>query len=211
LPVVIQRHPPTARSVRGPLTSERSVRAADDSCKIDLDVSIDREPGHRGCRPLRCGSYDWPAHLTGGADLVPGKKTTQRGWRALIKQTLHCGAPYAGSRLRWANSSTDMTCSRVTPGNHSRKSSVVAPPSRFSKRALTGTREFLTSRAPLTLPSIRSTAGHSDQSNMQIEWPALLLRARQAASRRQLSASGYQRARSANFCLLSELVTSGPK
>jgi hypothetical protein len=35
---------------------------------------------------------------------------------------------------------TSSTCSRVTPGNYDRKSETVAPPSRFSKSATTGTR-----------------------------------------------------------------------
>jgi hypothetical protein len=43
----------------------------------------------------------------------------------------------------------------------------------------------LKSRAPLTLPSMRSTAGHSDQSNISIQSPAPQLRARSVTSRRQ--------------------------
>src|SRR6266480_5075120 len=65
-----------------------------------------------------------------------------------------------------ANLRTVKACSRVTPGNHSRNWSTVAPPSRFSKSACTGTRVPLNTQAPLTLPGTRSTAAHFDQSNM---------------------------------------------
>jgi hypothetical protein len=50
--------------------------------------------------------------------------------------------------------------------NHSRKSSTVAPSSRFSNNAATGTRVPLNSHAPLTFPAVRSTAAHLLQSNM---------------------------------------------
>ena len=50
-----------------------------------------------------------------------------------------------------ANSSTASTCFRVTPGNHSTNSSMVAPSSRFSKSARTGTRVLAKTQAPLTL------------------------------------------------------------
>src|SRR5436190_16967557 len=65
-----------------------------------------------------------------------------------------------------AYSRTASACSLVTPGNHARKSETVAPPSRFSKRATTGTRVPLKTHEPLTLSGSRSTAGHEDQSNM---------------------------------------------
>src|SRR5208282_1357631 len=72
---------------------------------------------------------------------------------------------------------TSSTCSRVTPGNHSRKSSMRAPPSRFSNSALTGTRVFLNSHSPLTFSGERSTAGHWLQSSIRQSygcraWPA---------------------------------------
>src|SRR5436190_5666264 len=65
-----------------------------------------------------------------------------------------------------ANLRTAKACSRVTPGNHSRNWFTVAPPSRFSKSACTGTRVPLNTQAPLTLPGTRSTTPHFDQSNM---------------------------------------------
>lgn len=49
--------------------------------------------------------------------------------------------------------------SRDTPGNHSRNSSTVAPPSKFEKRAETGTRVPRDTQAPLTRSRRRSTAG----------------------------------------------------
>src|SRR5205809_1299018 len=65
-----------------------------------------------------------------------------------------------------ANLRTVKAWSRVTPGNHSRNWFTVAPPSRFSKSACTGTRVPLNTKAPLTLPGTRSTAVHIVQSNM---------------------------------------------
>jgi hypothetical protein len=73
---------------------------------------------------------------------------------------------HAVARLRSACCRTSSTCWRVTPGNHSRKSSILAPPSRFSNSARTGTRVPLNSHSPLTFPGIRSTAGQSRQSSM---------------------------------------------
>src|SRR5438093_451163 len=75
-------------------------------------------------------------------------------------------ARYAISRLCSASRSTSSTCSRDTPGNHSRNSSIRAPLSRFSKSAFTDTRVPLNSHAPLTFPGVRSTAGHWLQSSM---------------------------------------------
>jgi len=60
---------------------------------------------------------------------------------------------------------TASTCSRLTPGNQSRKSSTRAPSSRFAKRACTGTRVPLKTQAPLTFPGVRSTTGHWFQSS----------------------------------------------
>src|SRR3989442_11682704 len=65
-----------------------------------------------------------------------------------------------------ANLRTVNACSRVTPGNDSRNWSTVAPPSRFSKSACTGTRVPLNTQAPLTLPGTRSTAAQFVHSNM---------------------------------------------
>ena len=70
-----------------------------------------------------------------------------------------------------ANLRTVKACSRVTPGNHSRNYSTVAPPSRFSNRARTGTRVPVNTHAPLTLPGTRSTAEHFVQSNMRQTLP----------------------------------------
>ena len=54
----------------------------------------------------------------------------------------------------------------MTPRNQARKSFTVAPSSRFSKSARTGTRVFLNTQAPLTLPGTRSTAAHWAQSSI---------------------------------------------
>jgi hypothetical protein len=69
------------------------------------------------------------------------------------------------ARLSSVCSRTASTCSRLTPGNQSRNSSTVAPASRFSKSAFTGTRVPLNTHAPLTLSGARSTAGHWLQSS----------------------------------------------
>jgi hypothetical protein len=53
-------------------------------------------------------------------------------------------------------------------GEHSRKSSMRPPLSRFSNSARTGTRVLLKSQAPPTFPGTRSTAGHLLQSNMRV-------------------------------------------
>src|ERR1035441_7314185 len=47
-------------------------------------------------------------------------------------------------------------------------SSILAPPSRFSKMADTGIRVPFKTHAPLTLPGTLSTAGHSDQLRLAI-------------------------------------------
>jgi hypothetical protein len=97
---------------------------------------------------------------------VSGKMAPQRDRSSLIEKDSHLPSAQAAttSRLCSARCSTASTCSRVTPGNHSRKSSTRAPPCRFSKSALTGTRVPLKTQAPLTLPGFRSTAGQWLQS-----------------------------------------------
>lgn len=59
-----------------------------------------------------------------------------------------------------------MTCSLVTPGNQSTKSSTLAPASMFSKSAVTGTRVPRNTQAPLTRSGAHSTAKHVVQSNI---------------------------------------------
>lgn len=63
-------------------------------------------------------------------------------------------------------SRTASTCSLVTPGNHNKKSSIEAPPSRFSNSAATSTRVSRKIHEPLTFSGSRSTTGHEDQSIM---------------------------------------------
>src|ERR1035437_10786079 len=85
-------------------------------------------------------------HGSGDLSLVPADRDPLR--------------PQVTARLRSACSSTASTCSRVTPGNQVRNSFTVAPSSRFSNRARTGTRVALNTQAPLTFPGTRSTAAH---------------------------------------------------
>jgi hypothetical protein len=112
-----------------------------------------------------------PTWLISGGDFVIAQDSVQRHRSSMIKENSHSpGVPrtshYAISRLCSACRSTSSTCSRVTPGNHSRNSSMRAPLSRFSNSALTGTRVLLKSQAPPTFPGTRSTAGHLLQSSM---------------------------------------------
>ena len=69
-------------------------------------------------------------------------------------------------RLCAVCSRTASTWPRVTPGNHWRNCSTVAPSSRFSNRALTGTLVPLKVQAPPSLWEARSTASHRAQSSM---------------------------------------------
>lgn len=102
-----------------------------------------------------------PAMLMRSDDLVLDQVLPEWRRRALIKQDFHA------ARLRPACASTASTCARVTPGNHSKNSSMVAPASRFSNSACTGTRVPLNNHAPLTLSGMRSTTGHVRQSSME--------------------------------------------
>ena len=65
-----------------------------------------------------------------------------------------------------AKSRTASTCSRRTPGNHSRKSATVAPSSRFSKSALTGTRVPRNTHKPLIRSGEQDTSAQFDQSSI---------------------------------------------
>ena len=101
----------------------------------------------------------------------------------------------ASTRLRCAWSNTASTCSCFTPGNHSRKSATVAPLSRFSNSARTGTRVPLKSQTPLTFPGTRSTAEHSDQLSMLRPWS----RPRRNASQRATAAGGWSGRQDSNL------------
>lgn len=70
----------------------------------------------------------------------------------------------ATARLLAAWASTAKTCSRATPRNHSTESSRLAPPSRFSKSAFTGTRAPRNTQAPPERSGERSTASQEFQS-----------------------------------------------
>ena len=107
-----------------------------------------------------------PTLLEDGNHRVMCEVGKQRNRRALVKQHLHHTAP--DWRLCCACSSTASTCSRVTPGNQRKKSSMHAPSSRFSKSAFTGTRDPRKTQAPLTFPGTRSTDEQLDQSNIQM-------------------------------------------
>src|SRR5712664_1649781 len=80
------------------------------------------------------------------------------------EENAHQRPDTGASKLRAANSSTALTCSRVT-GNCSITSSMVIPSSKFSKTTATGVRVPLNTQAPLTLPGMLSTTAHWDQSS----------------------------------------------
>jgi hypothetical protein len=100
-----------------------------------------------------------PSLFEGRDDRVPVQPISQRGGRALIEKDSQ-----ATARLRFACSRTASTCSFVTPGNQTTNSSTRAPPSKFSKRADTGSRVPRKTQAPLIFSGERSTTGHDDQS-----------------------------------------------
>ena len=91
-----------------------------------------------------------PSHFERSGDGMTAQDFAQWDRSALIVSTRLCSAC----------SNTATTCSRVTPGNHFRKSFTLAPPSRFSNNARTGARVPLNTQAPLTFPGMRSTALH---------------------------------------------------
>src|SRR5262249_15437328 len=116
-------------------------------------------------------------------DGVRSEVTAQRHRSTLVEQHQHRAHPASGWRLCWVCSSTASTCWRVTPGNQSKKSSMHAPSSRFSKSAFTGTRVPRNTQAPLTFPGARSTAGQDDQSNMGLRLTENLLRGKRARTK----------------------------
>lgn len=99
-----------------------------------------------------------------GNYFVSDEMLPQRHRRSLIKENAHFDQAVA--RLASANSGTASACARVTPGNHSRNRSTVAPPSRFSKSVFTGTRVPRKTHAPLTFSGERSTTVHALQSSI---------------------------------------------
>ena len=107
-----------------------------------------------------------PAELVRRCNLVAGKNRSEWGRGPLIEEDPHVGRDWTSVKLFAACSSTDSTCWRVTPGNHRRNSSTVAPPSRFSNNALTGTLVPLKLHVPLSLSGFSSTASHLAQSSM---------------------------------------------
>src|SRR4030095_9311427 len=103
-------------------------------------------------------------------DGVIGERRGNTSRGPIVEENAHQRWAAGASRLRAANSSTALTCSRVT-GNCSITSSMVIPSSRFSKTTATGVRVPLNTQAPLTLPGTLSTAGHSDQSRAAMHRP----------------------------------------
>ena len=99
------------------------------------------------------------ATQTGLFDNVVRQSAGYASWLPVIEQNSHQRWRMGVSRFRAANSSTVLTCSRVI-GNCSTTSSMVIPPSKFSKTMATAVRVPVNTHAPLTLPGMRSTPGH---------------------------------------------------
>lgn len=102
-----------------------------------------------------------PTHFRGSVHCVGMQRSTERDGGALIKKDSH--AAKGSPRLSDANSNTASSCCLLTPGNHSRKSSTVAPSSRFSKRARTGMRVPRNTVVPPNTSGFCSTSPQLDQ------------------------------------------------
>ena len=87
----------------------------------------------------------------------PSGRKPLRGHSA-VEQHMHQRAGTGTSRLRAANSSTALICSRVM-GNCSIRSSTAMPSWRFSKMSATGVRVSLNTQAPLTCPECSRRPG----------------------------------------------------
>ena len=87
---------------------------------------------------------------------------------ALVKKDFH--PINSGSRLAVAKSRTVSTCFRSTPGNHSKNWSMVAPSSKFSNKAFTGTRVPQKTHAPPTRSGRLSTAEHVFQLIISVDF-----------------------------------------
>ena len=155
---------------------DRSKKAAQGNCCVDCravdapPIPVTQPPDTRpvGLEKLSVLQLA-PASFKRSLDFVAGKECPKGDRSALVKQNSHrSGHDPSGSgcRLWLACSRTASTCFRPTPGNHARKSSMRAPASRFSNRALTGRRVPLKTQAPLTLRGSCSTAPHCDQSSI---------------------------------------------
>ena len=92
---------------------------------------------------LQCG----PSEFSGSFNNVIDQVTTQQVWNTLIKNQVHATD---SSSARASKSKTASICSRVTLGNHSITSSMLAPSRRFSNKARMGTRVPRNTHAPLT-------------------------------------------------------------
>src|SRR3954452_11421480 len=103
-------------------------------------------------------------------DGVIGERRGNTSPGPIVEENAHQRGAAGASRLRAANSSTALTCSRVT-GNCSITSSRIIRSSRFSKTTAAGVRVPLNTQAPLTLPGTLSTSGHSDQSSAAMDRP----------------------------------------
>ena len=109
-----------------------------------------------------------PTHLRGGLDVVRSKVTPQWSGRSLIKKDSHparmCSSSPKGAFVSLARKPrTSSTCERST-SNQSEISSRLAPALRLSRTTQSGRRVPRNNQTPLTLPGIRSTAGHFDRS-----------------------------------------------
>ena len=108
----------------------------------------------------------WSTTRMPSSSFASGTERVERRRSRPTSPREHARWNQAVARLASANSRTASACARVTPGNHSRNWSTVAPSSRFSNNVFTGTRVPRKSHAPLTFSGDRSTAVHAVQSSM---------------------------------------------
>ena len=150
-----------ANTQHAPPSPDRAFTGRDSS-----RLSIVREPSADG--QIWCAPYCGPdARFLHGWPAPPDRRASPGTAAALAKQHSHALHRQFVVRLCSANSNMARTCSRPTPGNHSRKSSIVgARPRGFRKRDFTGTRVPRNTHAPLILATERSTAKQRLQSNI---------------------------------------------
>ena len=115
-----------------------------------------------------------PSSVCGRFDVVSRQAIPEGSWDVVVQQYPHRFGTYSNDCIWWLRTASIWW--RITPGNHSMNSSIVAPSFRLLNRAVTGTLVPLNTHAPLTLPGLLSMAVHVLQSFMvltcvcQLRW-----------------------------------------
>jgi hypothetical protein len=112
----------------------------------------------------------FPTETNDVGDMMKRQVLSQRHRHTVIEQNFHAAAREGMTRLLGTEACiatklrTSDICFRDGPGNHSIKSSIVAPLSRLLNKAEIGTRAPLNVGTPLKRSGSTNTAGHSLQS-----------------------------------------------